>query len=578
MAEGSMFYIVYIIDAELPVFRDFQITESSLMKSISEKVGEDHVNCIRKEWGIWAIYVNSEDSQSKLINEGFSINELHCFDTSDENDIVVCGLPLNVSETVISGILEHCKIRVENPQSPSNYQFNGNRLVRIVLSENSVPREVQYDDKVYYIYHASQTSEKDHTIKCYKKACGICCKPDHLSHTNECPCYENIVFLQGTTNPLSNSFIHRLEISSFEYSSAEQAYQHQKAFHANYEDVCTKILESKTGLEAKYIGDQIPESEDWLNIKEETMTRILLTKYKTVEKMKEKLETVSENTVFAEATTDCYWGTGLTPELTKTTESAMWPGKNKLGYLIKGIITLTFYTINARGLQNDNKRDAFSSFLEAQGIDIVIVQDTHFVHKNGKRFKGFDKYCHCPSNSSTTGVSILVRKSEKNITLTKIFSSEDGRILIVKLEHNNKSLTVVNVHAPEDKIKKEFFMKTLLMVMKKFCEKHDTVLCGDLNSDIELCPVSLTTLGRILAVQNLVDGWSKSGKSCSDRITHRASQNSRLNNLYLCRDICLSLDEISVLNCPALSENGISGHLGICFKINTGVLKGVKQK
>ena len=83
MAEGSMFYIVYIIDAELPVFRDFQITESSLMKSISEKVGEDHVNFIRKEWGIWAIYVNSEDSQSKLINEGFSINELHCFDTSE---------------------------------------------------------------------------------------------------------------------------------------------------------------------------------------------------------------------------------------------------------------------------------------------------------------------------------------------------------------------------------------------------------------------------------------------------------------------------------------------------------------
>lgn len=575
MAEGSRFYIVYIIDAELPVFRDFQITELSLMKSISEKVGKDHVNCIRKEWGIWAVYVNSKDSQSKLIDEGFSINELHCFDTSNENDIVMCGLPLDVSETVIRGILEQCKIRVQSPQSLPNYQFNGNRRIDIGLTKEVIPREVRYADKICYIYHARQTSEERHSITCYRKACGICCKPDHLFRENEYPCYENIVFLQDS---LSNSFIHRLVISSWEYSSAEQAYQHQKALRANLEAKCTEILASRTGLEAKHIGNLIPESVGSSNIKEEKMNQILLTKNNTVEEMKEKLETVTENTVFAEATIDCYWGTGLTPELTKTTESEMWPGKNRLGYLIKEIITLTFYTINARGLQNDNKRDAFSSFLQAQGIDIVIVQDTHFVHKNGKRFNGFDTYCHCPSNSSTTGVSILVRTSEKNITLTKRFSSVDGRILIVKLEHNNKSLTVVNVHAPEDEIKKEFFMKTLLMVMKRFCEKHDTVLCGDLNSDIELCPVSLTTLGRILAVQNLVDGWSKRGKSCSDRITHRASQNNRLNNLYVCRDICLSLDEISVLNCPALSENGISGHLGICFKINTGVLKGVKQK
>lgn len=141
MAEGSRFYIVYIIDTELPVFRDFQITESSLMKSISEKVGKDHVNCIRKEWGIWAVYVNSEGSQSKLIKEGFSISELHCSGISNRNDIVVCGPPppLDVSENVISEILEHCKIRVENPQSPSNYQFNGNRLIRNVLPEKNVP-------------------------------------------------------------------------------------------------------------------------------------------------------------------------------------------------------------------------------------------------------------------------------------------------------------------------------------------------------------------------------------------------------------------------------------------------------
>ena len=38
--------------------------------------------------------------------------------------------------------------------------------------------------------------------------------------------------------------------------------------------------------------------------------------------------------VLAEATSDKFWGTGLNPEMTRTTLSDYWPGKNNLGKVL----------------------------------------------------------------------------------------------------------------------------------------------------------------------------------------------------------------------------------------------------
>lgn len=115
--------------------------------------------------------------------------------------------------------------------------------------------------------------------------------------------------------------------------------------------------------------------------------------------------------------------------------------------------------------------------------------------------------------------------------------------------------------------------------MNEYCKENNIILCDDLNSKIDVCHTekSVAILGRIVTTHNLIDGWVGSGKLYSDGNTYVKSINgkaeSRLDYVFLSKDIFLSLDEISLLVGPDVNNKRFSDHIGIHFKMNTGMLQ-----
>ena len=574
MGESNTFHIVYIIAKELPVFRDFQITESSLKKSLIEKVGTDQVCCIRKESGVWAVYLRSKDSQNKLINEGFSITELHCCGVENEKDIVICGLPLPVSQTTVIGILKKIKMFLQGRPDFTKLRFDGITFLHILppTVEVCIPRNVAYHEKVYRIYHSRQKSVSCDVI-CYGKACVLCCQPNHIAYTNECPKYTEIIFNEDRENPLSPSHREEFDFDEQTCKSVAHALKMSKDSFFAAANLASNDNPSETDLVKKQI-------DQWKAVMGKTLKRILSAKYDQVVAMREKLEEVSNYIVFAYASKNTYWGTGLNAELTKITDSSKWCGQNIYGHLIKDLITLKFYTVNARGLKDHEKRIALHRWSLEQDIDVFLIQDTHFLNNEERNSFGSFEVFHCLTNSSySRGVSVLLKNDVKRVNLEILFSSEDGRMLFVKLTYHKKSLTVINVYAPVKEGEKEIFFEYLLSLMNQYCEENNIILCGDLNSKIDICSTekSVTNLGRIVTTHNLIDGWVGSGKFPSDGLTYAKSKTekakSRLDYVFLSKDIFISLDEISLLVGPDVNQHRFSDHIGIHFKMNTGMLQ-----
>jgi exonuclease III len=83
--------------------------------------------------------------------------------------------------------------------------------------------------------------------------------------------------------------------------------------------------------------------------------------------------------------------------------------------------TVKILSVNTRGLNSKEKRDKFYKWISDIKIDVIFIQETHYVEKNIFQYdcswKG--KSIHCFSDSTfSRGVSILFRK-ELDVHITR---------------------------------------------------------------------------------------------------------------------------------------------------------------
>lgn len=98
-----------------------------------------------------------------------------------------------------------------------------------------------------------------------------------------------------------------------------------------------KIRKAKSALEAKRFGSTVKDPNDWDTQKIEVMEEIVSEKAEQVKAFRERIEKCENNSIFAEATHDAFWGTGLDPKATEHTDPNKWPGSNKLGQIVKKV-------------------------------------------------------------------------------------------------------------------------------------------------------------------------------------------------------------------------------------------------
>ena len=121
---------------------------------------------------------------------------------------------------------------------------------------------------------------------------------------------------------------------------------------------------------------------------------------------------------------------------------------------------LKLVSLNARGLNTDEKRLKLHEWLRDTGVDIALIQETHCVEKHtlkydsrwfGKSINGFSDSC------LSKGVSILFKK-DKSISIIDSHRSIDDRKLLVNLQYEETTFTIIKVYAPKhDQQRLEFF-------------------------------------------------------------------------------------------------------------------------
>ena len=372
MSEG-MLKPVYLRNRDLDNDQKKYVTDYELLESVTKCITD--TKCIQKDRDLWRIYVGSNESRNKLLNEGnttaqgFETNPFSAGTSSPTEEVLkitVKGVPLSVGDNEIIKMLDKFKIERTSPLKYEKIRhpvtrkmtgiMNGNRfLYAKPLSEGRfLPRTSSCAGLKCQIFHYGQPSYKrkpvctncwreDHfRLQCSNaKRCKVCLSEDNVPGSELCSGYikehTNVVSFNGNDNALSNFFPCEFEAFGIKHRSSEHAFQYVKALRCVDLPRATDIQAAQTALDAKNIGKQIRTSEQFEEKKIEIMEEIIEEKMKQVKPFSERLSKFAKGTIFAESTYDDFWGTGLDKNGTDHTQEGKWPGKNHLGLIIQKV-------------------------------------------------------------------------------------------------------------------------------------------------------------------------------------------------------------------------------------------------
>ena len=141
-------------------------------------------------------------------------------------------------------------------------------------------------------------------------------------------------------------------------------------------------------------------------------------------------------------------------------------------------------TLNARGMNNYIKRSKIFNWAKTQRIDILFLQETFWTAEIlQKCCNDWDGECYInPTDSShSRGVAILISKHLLH-HLKSVFKSDDGRLILINIEHENTILTLVSIYAPNvlnDRI--SFFEKSQSWIQQHALNLDNLIVGGDFN-------------------------------------------------------------------------------------------------
>ena len=143
---------------------------------------------------------------------------------------------------------------------------------------------------------------------------------------------------------------------------------------------------------------------------------------------------------------------------------------------------LKIISVNARGLNSIEKRTKLYDWLRYIKVDIVFLQETHYVEKNELKYNSrwFGKSIHNFSAYSR-GVTILFRK-DLNFDIINIHKSADGRKFLINATYEQNIFSFVNIYAPNDNGERvQFFKKLKTFISQNTMNENAILLCGDFN-------------------------------------------------------------------------------------------------
>ena len=131
-------------------------------------------------------------------------------------------------------------------------------------------------------------------------------------------------------------------------------------------------------------------------------------------------------------------------------------------------------SLNARGLSNNMKRREVFRWLKNKKCSIFFLQE---VHCSKDKQATWSTAIFSSLSSASAGVSILFNNNFV-FQLLKTFSDPNGRFVITDIKTESRTLTLVNIYAPNND--DPLFFESVLRILLTF-ECEECVWDGDFN-------------------------------------------------------------------------------------------------
>ncbi len=122
----------------------------------------------------------------------------------------------------------------------------------------------------------------------------------------------------------------------YDFPSSEHHYQFSQLHFHGKVDESYRVLEETSGFHTMKLAHQVlPEHETKPEWKEHAVAEMLKSnelKYQSCPHARQSL--IESKLIVAEAMIDHFWGSGFPLDMTRTTLSDYWPGKNNLGKIL----------------------------------------------------------------------------------------------------------------------------------------------------------------------------------------------------------------------------------------------------
>ncbi len=304
----------------------------------------------QRQKNVWKLYIKNKKSRVALaIKQNIIISGkiVKIFD-SDPNSFVanktsdkitIRGVPIGVPNVFIKDTVERMGINFvssvkdsyERDEHGELTSFkNGDRFAYILPPEAVIERNVSLGEYSAVIIHHGRNN-----ISC--RACGAV---GHKLGSETCPALpkdNTILAFKGYQNPLSNHFPCNLLMFNQKepFRSLEHALFWKMAMDLKKPDLANSIKNAKHAGVAKSLSKNISETDrhHWEQNNEALIENMIIEKLRQCEPFK-NIVMENQGKIFAEATMDKRWGTGLAPHISEKTMPNFWPGKNMLGNII----------------------------------------------------------------------------------------------------------------------------------------------------------------------------------------------------------------------------------------------------
>lgn len=370
-----------IVESIEPVFiraKDYSNTSKlnsyDLCIAASRIVGHTNIDGAQLVNGLWRIYPKSLTSRVHLVTKGqLFINSiaLKIFDKNPSlnarelyEKITIKELPLHITDSEIEQFLRNRNVELTSEVKYSMARTtdgditsfkNGDRYAFVKAPVMPLLKRIDYiGEYKCKIYHDSQ----------FKTNCSVCNMLGHSEGDTNCNAKnktEEIIAFRSQNNVLSNFYPCTISIYDTVFKSTEHAYQYKQAIAADMDDLAEQIMRAPHAGVAKRLSKEIPEAFriSWEKNNVNIMNEILNVKADQVPEFAYAL-CESDGTYLAEATSDTFWASGLSPEVTAVIDPSFYPGSNTLGKLLMEIRGSLLEVNSDEKFSNDEEDDNHS--------------------------------------------------------------------------------------------------------------------------------------------------------------------------------------------------------------------------